>query len=162
VLFWLNIVAATGKSVNELVSEHWARFGRNYYSRHDYEAVDAAAADAMMNALRDKLPALEGQALGEYRVSVADDFVYTDPVDHAVATRQGVRLVMEDGSRIVFRLSGTGTEGATVRVYLERYEADPGRHDLETQDALSNLIAIAGDVSGLRQRTGRQQPSVIT
>ncbi len=162
VLFWLNIVAATGKSVNELVSEHWARFGRNYYSRHDYEAVDAAAADAMMNALRDKLPALEGQALGEYRVSVADDFVYTDPVDHAVATRQGVRLVMEDGSRIVFRLSGTGTEGATVRVYLERYEADPGRHDLETQDALSNLIAIAEDVSGLRQRTGRQHPSVIT
>lgn len=162
VLFWLNIVAASGKSVNQLVSEHWARFGRNYYSRHDYEAVDAGAADAMMNALREKLPALEGQALGDYRVSVADDFVYTDPVDHAVASKQGVRIVMEDGSRIVFRLSGTGTEGATVRVYLERYEADPGRHDLETQDALSNLIAIAEDVSGLRQRTGRQQPSVIT
>ncbi len=162
VLFWLNIVAATGKTVNELVSEHWARFGRNYYSRHDYEAVDAAAADAMMNALRDKLPALEGQALGDYRVSVADDFVYTDPVDHSVATKQGVRIIMDDGSRIVFRLSGTGTEGATIRVYLERYEADPGRHDLETQDALSNLIAIADDVSGLRQRTGRQQPSVIT
>ena len=162
VLFWLNIVAASGKTVNQLVSEHWARFGRNYYSRHDYEAVDAAAADAMMNTLRDKLPALEGQALGDYRVSVADDFVYTDPVDHSVATRQGVRIIMDDGSRIVFRLSGTGTEGATVRVYLERYEADPGRHDLETQDALSNLIAIADDVSGLRQRTGRQQPSVIT
>ena len=162
VLFWLNIVAASGKTVNQLVSEHWARFGRNYYSRHDYEAVDAAAADAMMNALRDKLPALEGQALGDYRVSVADDFVYTDPVDHSVATKQGARIIMDDGSRIVFRLSGTGTEGATVRVYLERYEADPGRHDLETQDALSNLIAIADDVSGLRQRTGRQQPSVIT
>jgi len=162
VLFWLNIVAASDKTVNQLVSEHWARFGRNYYSRHDYEAVDAAAADAMMNALRDKLPALEGQALGDYRVSVADDFVYTDPVDHSVATKQGVRIIMDDGSRIVFRLSGTGTEGATVRVYLERYEADPGRHDLETQDALSNLIAIADDVSGLRQRTGRQQPSVIT
>jgi len=162
VLFWLNIVAASGKSVNQLVSEHWARFGRNYYSRHDYEAVDAGAADAMMKALREKLPALEGQALGDYRVSVADDFVYTDPVDHSVATKQGVRIVMEDGSRIVFRLSGTGTEGATVRVYLERYEADPGRHDLETQDALSNLIAIADDVSGLRQRTGRRQPSVIT
>ena len=162
VLFWLNIVAASGKTVNQLVSEHWARFGRNYYSRHDYEAVDAAAADAMMNALRDKLPALEGQALGDYRVSVADDFVYTDPVDHSVATKQGVRIIMDDGSRIVFRLSGTGTEGATIRVYLERYEADPGRHDLETQDALSNLIAIADDVSGLRQRTGRQQPSVIT
>ena len=162
VLFWLNIVAASDKTVNQLVSEHWARFGRNYYSRHDYEAVDAAAADAMMNALRDKLPALEGQALGDYRVSVADDFVYTDPVDHSVATKQGVRIIMDDGSRIVFRLSGTGTEGATIRVYLERYEADPGRHDLETQDALSNLIAIADDVSGLRQRTGRQQPSVIT
>lgn len=166
VLFWLNIVAASGKTVNELVSEHWTRFGRNYYSRHDYEAVDAAAADAMMNALRDKLPALEGQTLGEgegnYRVSVADDFVYTDPVDHAVATKQGVRIIMEDGSRIVFRLSGTGTEGATVRVYLERYEADPSRHGLETQEALSNLIAIADGVSELRQRTGRQQPSVIT
>ena len=162
VLFWLNIVAATGKTVNQLVSEHWARFGRNYYSRHDYEAVDAAAADAMMNALRDKLPALEGQALGEYRVSVADDFVYTDPVDHSVATKQGVRIIMDDGSRIVFRLSGTGTEGATVRVYLERYEADPAHHGLETQEALSGLIAIADSVSGLRQRTGRQQPSVIT
>jgi len=162
VLFWLNIVAASGKSVNELVNEHWARFGRNYYSRHDYEAVDAGAADAMMNALREQLPALEGQALGDYKVSVADDFVYTDPVDHAVASKQGVRLVMEDGSRIVFRLSGTGTEGATVRVYLERYEADPARHHLETQEALSNLVAIADSVSGLRQRTGRQQPSVIT
>jgi len=162
VLFWLNIVAATGKTVNELVSEHWARFGRNYYSRHDYEAVDAAAADAMMNALRDKLPALEGEALGDYRVSVADDFVYTDPVDHSVATKQGVRIIMDDGSRIVFRLSGTGTEGATIRVYLERYEADPAHHNLETQEALAKLIAIADSVSELRQRTGRQQPSVIT
>jgi len=162
VLFWLNIVAATGKTVNQLVSEHWARFGRNYYSRHDYEAVDAAAADAMMNALRDKLPALEGEALGDYRVSVADDFVYTDPVDHSVATKQGVRIIMDDGSRIVFRLSGTGTEGATIRVYLERYEADPAHHNLETQEALAKLIAIADSVSELRQRTGRQQPSVIT
>ncbi len=162
VLFWLNIVAATGKTVNQLVSEHWARFGRNYYSRHDYEAVDATAADAMMNALRDKLPTLEAQTLGDYRVSVADDFVYTDPVDHSVATKQGVRIIMDDGSRIVFRLSGTGTEGATIRVYLERYEADPAHHNLETQEALSKLIAIADSVSELRQRTGRQQPSVIT
>ncbi len=162
VLFWLNIIAATGKSVPQLVTEHWARFGRNYYSRHDYEAVDALAADGMMAALREKLPTLAGQALGDYRVSLADDFVYTDPVDNAVASRQGVRIVMTDGSRIVFRLSGTGTEGATVRVYLERYEADPGRHDLETQQALSGLIAIADDVSALRARTGRAQPSVIT
>ncbi|MFC3459392.1 alpha-D-glucose phosphate-specific phosphoglucomutase [Massilia haematophila] len=162
VLFWLNIIAATGKSVGELVTEHWARFGRNYYSRHDYEAVDATAADGMMAALREKLPTLAGQALGDYRVSLADDFVYTDPVDNSIASRQGVRIVMTDGSRIVFRLSGTGTEGATIRVYLERYEADPVRHDLETQQALSSLIAIADKVSELRARTGRAQPSVIT
>ena len=162
VLFWLNIIAATGKSVNELVTEHWARFGRNYYSRHDYEAVDSTAADGMMAALREKLTTLAGQTLGDYRVSLADDFVYTDPVDNSIASRQGVRIVMTDGSRIVFRLSGTGTEGATIRVYLERYEADPSRHNLETQQALSGLIAIADGVSQLRQRTGRTQPSVIT
>ncbi|XYJ11421.1 alpha-D-glucose phosphate-specific phosphoglucomutase [Telluria sp. B2] len=162
VLFWLNIIAASGRSVGELVTGHWARFGRNYYSRHDYEAVDATAADGMMAALREKLPTLAGQTLGDYRVSLADDFVYTDPVDNSIASRQGVRIVMTDGSRIVFRLSGTGTEGATIRVYLERYEADPNRHDLETQQALSGLIAIADSVSELRQRTGRAQPSVIT
>jgi phosphoglucomutase len=144
------------------VSEHWARFGRNYYSRHDYEAVDATAADGMMAALREKLPKLAGQTLGNYRVSLADDFVYTDPVDGSIASRQGVRIVMLDGSRIVFRLSGTGTEGATIRVYLERYEADPARHNLDTQQALSGLVAIADGVSELRQRTGRKQPSVIT
>jgi phosphoglucomutase len=162
VLFWLNMLAATGKSVEQLVSEHWARFGRNYYSRHDYEAVDATAADGMMAALRAKLPKLAGQTLGGFRVSLADDFVYTDPVDGSIASRQGVRIIMTDGSRIVFRLSGTGTEGATIRLYLERYEADPARHNLETQQALSGLVAIADGVSELRQRTGRQQPSVIT
>jgi phosphoglucomutase len=162
VLFWLNMLAATGKSVEQLVSEHWARFGRNYYSRHDYEAVDATAADGMMAALRAKLPKLAGQTLGGFRVSLADDFVYTDPVDASIASKQGVRIVMTDGSRIVFRLSGTGTEGATIRVYLERYEADPACHGLETQQALSGLVAIADGVSELRQRTGRQQPSVVT
>ncbi|TQK07314.1 alpha-D-glucose phosphate-specific phosphoglucomutase [Herbaspirillum sp. SJZ107] len=162
VLFWLNLVAVTGKSVNQLVEEHWARFGRNYYSRHDYEAVDAGAADAMMVALRGQLEGLAGQTLGEFRVQQADDFVYTDPIDKSVATRQGVRIIMTDGSRIVFRLSGTGTEGATVRLYLERYEADPARHQLDTQEALAPLIAIAGQVSGLKQRTGREQPTVVT
>jgi phosphoglucomutase len=162
VLFWLNMLAATGKSVEQLVGEHWARFGRNYYSRHDYEAVDATAADAMMAALREKLPQLAGQELSGFRVAQADDFVYTDPVDQSVASRQGVRIIMSDGSRIVFRLSGTGTEGATIRVYLERYEADPGRHALDTQQALSGLVTIADGVSGLRRRTGRQMPSVIT
>jgi len=162
VLFWLNLVAATGKSVNQLVEEHWARFGRNYYSRHDYEAVDAGAADAMMVALRGQLEGLAGQTLGAFRVQQADDFVYTDPIDQSVATRQGVRIIMTDGSRIVFRLSGTGTEGATVRLYLERYEADPARHQLDTQEALAPLIAIAEQVSGLKQRTGREQPTVVT
>ena len=162
VLFWLNMLAATNKSVEQLVGEHWARFGRNYYSRHDYEAVDAGAADAMMAALREKLPQLAGQELGGFRVAQADDFVYTDPVDQSVASRQGVRIIMSDGSRIVFRLSGTGTEGATIRVYLERYEADPSRHALDTQQALASLVTIADAVSGLRRRTGRNMPSVIT
>jgi phosphoglucomutase len=162
VLFWLNLIAATGKSVNRIVQEHWARFGRNYYSRHDYEAVDASAADRMMVDLRAKLESLAGQTFGDFRVSQADDFVYTDPVDNSVATRQGIRIIMTDGSRIVLRLSGTGTEGATVRVYLERYEADPRRHDLDTQEALAALIAIAEEVSELKRRTGRNEPSVIT
>jgi phosphoglucomutase len=162
VLFWLNLIAATGKSVNEIVQAHWARFGRNYYSRHDYEAVDAAAANAMMDALRAKLASLAGQTFGDYRVQLADDFAYTDPVDNSVSARQGVRIVMTDGSRIVLRLSGTGTEGATVRLYLERYEADPARHDLDTQAALAPLIAIAEQVSALKQRTGRAEPTVVT
>jgi len=162
VLFWLNLVAASGKSVNQLVEEHWARFGRNYYSRHDYEAVDSDAADQMMTALRGKLEGLAGQTFEGFRVQQADDFVYNDPVDKSVATRQGIRIIMLDGSRIVFRLSGTGTEGATVRLYLERYEADPSRHQLDTQEALAPLIAIAEQVSGLKQRTGRQQPTVVT
>jgi phosphoglucomutase len=162
VLFWLNLLAASGEPVATIVREHWARFGRNYYSRHDYEAVETAAADAMMDALRERLPALAGQTLGSYRVALADDFVYTDPVDKSVATRQGIRIVMTDGSRIVFRLSGTGTEGATVRLYLERYEADPARHDIDTQQALAELAAIADQVAQLRQRTGRTQPSVVT
>ncbi|MGI4844805.1 MAG: alpha-D-glucose phosphate-specific phosphoglucomutase [Janthinobacterium lividum] len=166
VLFWLNLLAARKDpehaSVGAIVREHWARFGRNYYSRHDYEAVDAVAADALMAALREKLPELAGQTLGAFRVAEADDFTYHDPVDGSVATRQGIRLIMADGSRIVFRLSGTGTEGATIRLYLERYEADPARHELDTQQALSELIAIADNVAQLRQRTGREHPTVIT
>ena len=162
VLFWLNLVAATGKSVNQLVEEHWARFGRNYYSRHDYEAVDAASAERMMDDLRASLAGLAGQTFGDYRVSQADDFEYTDPVDQSVSKRQGIRIIMTDGSRIVMRLSGTGTEGATVRLYLERYEGDATHHGLDTQEALKPLIDIAEQVSGLKQRTGRQQPSVVT
>jgi len=162
VLFWLNLLAVRKQSVEQIVAAHWARFGRNYYSRHDYEAVDAVAASDMMAALRERLPELAGQTLDGHHVSQADDFAYNDPVDGSISTQQGVRIVMSDGSRIVFRLSGTGTEGATVRLYLERYEADPGRHDLEAQQALSGLAQIAESVSGLRQRTGRTEPTVVT
>ncbi|MFL6674818.1 MAG: alpha-D-glucose phosphate-specific phosphoglucomutase [Massilia sp.] len=162
VLFWLNMLAATGKPVEQIVREHWARFGRNYYSRHDYEAVDSNAAHAMMDVLRARLPALDGRELGDYRVALADDFIYTDPVDKSIASHQGIRIVMVDGSRIVFRLSGTGTEGATIRLYLERYESEPSRHGLETQEALAALAAIADGVAELRKRTGRDRPTVIT
>ncbi|MDB5936315.1 MAG: alpha-D-glucose phosphate-specific phosphoglucomutase, partial [Massilia sp.] len=162
VLFWLNLLAASGKPVDTIVREHWARFGRNYYSRHDYEAVDAIAAEGMMAHLRDLLDGLAGQQLDGFTVALADDFVYTDPVDHSVASRQGVRIVMTDGSRIVFRLSGTGTEGATIRLYLEKYEADPARHDIDPQEALAGLAAIAASMSQLKQRTGREHPTIVT
>ncbi|TXF98108.1 alpha-D-glucose phosphate-specific phosphoglucomutase [Massilia arenae] len=162
VLFWLNLLAVRKQPVGEILRAHWARFGRNYYSRHDYEAVDASAAAAMMDALRARLPELAGQTLDGHHVAQADDFEYADPVDGSVASQQGIRIIMSDGSRIVFRLSGTGTEGATVRLYLERFEADPARHDLDTQQALQGLIGVAESVSGLRRRTGRNEPTVIT
>ncbi|TFW16328.1 alpha-D-glucose phosphate-specific phosphoglucomutase [Duganella callida] len=162
VLFWLNLLAATGKSVEELVSAHWQRFGRNYYSRHDYEAVDTKAANELMASLRIKLATLAGQDLGHYVVDFADDFEYTDPVDGSVSKQQGIRIVMTNGSRIVFRLSGTGTEGATLRVYLERYEPDPKYHHLPTQQALSALILIAEQVAGIADWTGRAHPTVTT
>jgi phosphoglucomutase len=162
VLFWLNLLAASGKPVDTIVREHWARFGRNYYSRHDYEAVESAAAEDMMEHLRGQLAGLAGQQLDGFTVALADDFVYTDPVDHSVATKQGVRIVMADGSRIVFRLSGTGTEGATIRLYLEKYEADTARHEIDPQVALAGLAAIAAKLSQLKQRTGRDHPTIIT
>jgi len=162
VLFWLNILAATGRSVEDLVRAHWARFGRNYYSRHDYEAVDTGAAETLMTALRAKLPGLAGQQLEGHLVALADDFSYTDPVDGSVTTGQGVRLVFADGSRIVFRLSGTGTEGATLRVYLERYEADLARQDISTQTALAPLIGMAERFARIVHHTGRHGPSVVT
>ncbi|SDF96962.1 MULTISPECIES: alpha-D-glucose phosphate-specific phosphoglucomutase [unclassified Duganella] len=162
VLFWLNLLAASGKSVEQLVSEHWARFGRNYYSRHDYEAVETHAANELMASLRVKLATLVGQDLGHYVVALADDFEYTDPVDGSVSKQQGVRIVMTNGSRVVFRLSGTGTEGATLRVYLERYEPDPAFHHLPTQQALYPLILIAEQVAGIADWTGRAHPTVTT
>jgi phosphoglucomutase len=162
VLFWLNLLASTGQSVEQLVRAHWARFGRNYYSRHDWEGVATDRADALMSSLRSRLPGLAGQRFGNLLVEAADDFAYTDPVDGSVSKAQGLRILLAGGSRIVFRLSGTGTEGATLRVYLERYEADPSRHDLEPQQALADLIVLADQLAGIRSHTGMTAPAVIT
>jgi phosphoglucomutase len=162
VLLWLNVIAARGQSVDMIVQDHWATYGRNYYTRHDYEEVDAPAANQLMADLRAKLPGLVGQKLEGRQVSYADDFTYHDPVDGSTSSMQGVRIGFADGSRIVLRLSGTGTVGATLRIYLERYEPPHGQHDLDTQSALAPLIAIADSVAGIKSRTGRDAPSVIT
>ena len=162
VLFWLNLLAEKKQSVEDIVRAHWATYGRNYYSRHDYEDIDSAGAQQLMEAVRGRLAALPGQVFDGYTVALADDFSYTDPVDGSVATQQGIRIVMTDGARIVLRLSGTGTEGATLRLYLERYAADPAQHDIPTQQALAGLIAVAEQVAQIRARTGRDAPTVTT
>jgi phosphoglucomutase len=162
VLFWLNLLAVKQQPVAQIVREHWAKFGRNYYSRHDYEEVDAKAAEGLMQHLRDSFGALQGKQFGALQVKQCDDFSYTDPVDGSVTTGQGVRILFEHGTRIVFRLSGTGTVGATLRVYLETYEADPAKHDIDTQLALAQLIQLAEELGQIRMRTGREQPTVIT
>ncbi len=162
VLFWLNILAARKQSVETVVREHWAKFGRNVYSRHDYEGIPTEAANGVMKLLRDSFDGLKGTQFGHLQVRLCDDFSYTDPVDGSISTGQGVRILFFDGSRIVFRLSGTGTEGATLRIYLESFEPDVSQHHLDAQEALSTLISIALQVSELRKRTGRDQPTVIT
>ena len=162
VLFWLNLQGVTGKSVEELVRAHWRDHGRNYYSRHDYEGIATPVADALMANLRARLPALQGAILGGRTVCIADDFAYIDPVDGSVSAKQGVRLVFDDGARVVFRLSGTGTEGATLRLYLERYEAHPARLAEPVQQALTGLATLADELAGIRQRTGMSGPSVAT
>ncbi len=162
VLLWLNILAVRRQSVIEIMADHWARYGRNYYARHDYEGVDSAAADGLIAALRARLPTLPGTMVGGHRIVAADDFAYLDPVDDSRSTGQGVRILFEGGSRIVFRLSGTGTSGATLRVYLERYEAPDGELNRTTFDALARLIAAAEAVAEITARTGRDEPSVVT
>jgi phosphoglucomutase len=162
VLFWLNILAARKQSVESITREHWAKYGRNFYSRYDYEGLPTDAANGVMQHLRASFATLGGKQFGKYTVKHCDDFSYTDPVDGSVSKGQGVRIIFTDGSRIVFRLSGTGTEGATLRVYLEAYEADVSRHHLDAQTALGELIQIALQISELGQRTGREQPTVIT
>ena len=162
VLLWLNILAARREPVKSIVEAHWAQFGRNYYSRHDYEAVDSDAANAMIEALRGRLDRLAGTDVNGMRVEMADDFSYHDPVDGSVSSNQGIRVRFEGGSRVVFRLSGTGTSGATVRVYIERYEPDPALHGQDTQQALAPLIAAAEALAGIARHTGRERPTVIT
>ncbi|MEM9264428.1 MAG: alpha-D-glucose phosphate-specific phosphoglucomutase [Cyanobacteria bacterium P01_F01_bin.13] len=162
VLFWLNILAAKGQSVEAIVKDHWATYGRNYYSRHDFEGVDKAAANQLMDGLRVQLSSLKGQQLGSYTVDYADDFSYTDPIDKSVSQKQGIRIGFTDGSRIVFRLSGTGTKGATLRLYVESYEPDATKHDIDTQKALGELIQIADQVAKIKELTGFNKPTVIT
>jgi len=162
VLFWLNLLAVRELSVRDIIAQHWAEYGRNYYSRHDYEGVSADGAGELMERLRALNGSLNGKRYGDYEVSFSDDFAYTDPVDHSTSDHQGIRIVFTDGSRIVFRLSGTGTEGATLRVYLERYESEPKRQSLDAQDALAELIRIADEIAQIRHHTGRDAPTVIT
>ena len=162
VLLWLNILAARGRSVAEIAREHWAIYGRDYYARHDYEEVDAAAANTMIGALRDRLAGLKGQKAGGLEIAEADDFAYHDPVDGSDTAHQGIRIHFANGARIVYRLSGTGTAGATLRVYIERFEPDPARHALDTQDALAELIAASRALAEIERHTGRARPTTIT
>jgi len=162
VLFWLNLLAVKQKSVSQILADHWRRFGRNYYTRHDYEGVDAAAAQELMADLERRLPGLPGQSFGDLVVEYADDFAYLDPVDGSRSENQGLRIGFKGGSRIVLRLSGTGTEGATLRVYLERYEPEPDKQHQDTQQALAPLIEVSEKLAAIRARTGREKPDVIT
>ncbi|QWW67246.1 alpha-D-glucose phosphate-specific phosphoglucomutase [Rhizobium sp. WYJ-E13] len=162
VLLWLNVLAVRGESVQDIVTQHWQTYGRNYYSRHDYEGVDSDAANGLVDNLRSQLSTLPGKTFGDLTVEKADDFAYHDPVDKSVSEHQGIRVLFQGGSRVVFRLSGTGTSGATLRVYIERYEPDSTRHNIETQEALADLIAAAESIANIRERTGRNEPTVIT
>jgi phosphoglucomutase len=162
VLLWLNILAATKKPADRIVRDHWAAFGRDYYARHDYEEVETEGANALMANLRSRLAALPGQRLGGLTVEACDDFSYTDPVDNSVTPKQGVRILFAEDARAVFRLSGTGTAGATLRVYLERFEPDPARHGLPTAEVLAPVAEAANALAEIARFTGRDAPSVIT
>lgn len=162
VLFWLNILAVQKCSVEEIVRKHWQRFGRNFYTRHDFEGVDKDGAEDMVSALRSRLHALPGTQIGNLQITHSDDFSYTDPIDGSISANQGIRIQFSDGSRIVYRLSGTGTQGATLRLYIERYENDPSKHDTDTQEALSDLITCAHSLAEILKYTNRSEPTVIT
>ena len=162
VLFWLQILAVRGCSVAEVMADHWRRYGRHYYSRHDYEAIDSEAAHGLYGRVKDMLPALPGERFAGRLISVADDFAYTDPVDGSVSQGQGLRLLLDDGSRVVLRLSGTGTQGATLRVYLESYVPPSGGLAQDPQVALADLIGAIDALAEIKPRTGMDQPTVIT
>ena len=162
VLYWLNILAVRNEPVDQIVREHWRHFGRNVYSRHDYEGIETTKAEALFSELRQQLPTLPGKVFDGLRVKEADDFCYTDPVDGSRSEKQGIRILLDDGSRAVFRLSGTGTEGATLRLYLERYVADPALHEIPTQEALAPLVALAEKVARITELSGRNAPDVIS
>jgi phosphoglucomutase len=162
VLFWLNVLAKKGTSVEQILIAHWAEFGRNVYSRHDYEAIPTDAANAVIAHIKSQFTSLPGQFFGSYKVKTCDDFSYHDPIDGSISNNQGIRILFEDGSRIVFRLSGTGTEGATIRIYLEDFDPNVKNHHLDAQVALAEMIQIALKISELKKRTGRGTPTVIT
>ncbi|HUI21246.1 MAG TPA: alpha-D-glucose phosphate-specific phosphoglucomutase [Methylocella sp.] len=162
ILLWLNILAVRGESVAAITTKHWAQYGRNYYARHDYEEVDADGTNALMQALRESLPKLEDKLASGLELTSADDFCYHDPVDGSDSEHQGIRLHFADGSRIVYRLSGTGTSGATLRVYIERFEPDVARQNQDTGEALAGLIVLSRDCARIAHFTGRTNPTVIT
>jgi phosphoglucomutase len=162
VLFWLNVLAKKGTSVEQILISHWAEFGRNVYSRHDYESIPTDAANSVIAHIKSQFTSLPGQSFGAYKVKTCDDFSYHDSIDGSVSNNQGIRILFEDGSRIVFRLSGTGTEGATIRIYLEAFDPDVKNHHLDAQVALAEMIKIALKISELKERTGRDTPTVIT
>ncbi len=162
VLFWLQILARRRCSVAAVMAEHWSRFGRHYYSRHDYEAIASERAHGLYDRLSGMLPGLVGQGFAGRTISTADDFSYRDPVDDSLTSGQGLRLLLDDGSRVVFRLSGTGTQGATLRVYLESYVGAGGDLGQDPQIALAGLITAADGLAEIRSRTGMERPTVIT
>ncbi len=162
VLCWLNLIAVRKQSVEQIMKEHWSQYGRNYYTRHDYENIELAAAQDLMGALRSKVNTLAGKNFKAWQITQADDFSYTDPIDNSVSEHQGIRILFSNAARIIFRLSGTGTQGATLRVYIERFEPDTTLHNLDTQATLEPLVQLAGDIAHIKQYTGRSSPDVIT
>jgi phosphoglucomutase len=161
VLFWLNVLAVRGEAASTVVADHWARFGRDFYMRHDYEEIETEPANRLIEELRRRLPELPGARIGDFEVSTADDFAYTDPVDGSTSAHQGIRIGFANGARIIYRLSGTGTEGATLRVYLERFEPDTARHALTASEALAPLAAASVALADVNGITGRNKPSVV-